>query len=122
MEPQSESDKRDRTPKPSDASERREPQRSGDADVATPEPPPEPFSEDDPQRADRVSALRGQEDFFLSQVGYSLGGLDGSTGAELRTFRSNATERQRWPEAAADGFSGLLRLGRPVPPRSQRIL
>ena len=82
----------------------------------------EPFAADDPWRTTRTREVVSETKRLLEQIQTEPIGFENATPKQLRSFQQNATERASWSQARQDGFIGLLRLGRPVPPRSKRIL
>lgn len=91
-------------------------------DLATPETQFTPFGDDDPYRPERSLALSREIDSFFAPMGGRGVGYGDVDAAQLTRLSKDAEERSRWPETTQDGFRGLLRLGRPTPPRSARIL
>jgi len=81
-----------------------------------------PFSENDPFRATRISETVGETASLLSEVQMEATGFQGATTEQLAALSKDAEERASWSQARQDGFVGLLRLGKPTPARSQRIL
>lgn len=98
------------------------PDRSRSTDVEAKEVEYEHFSNDDPFGPARISALRSETEELLAPLQTEPVGFDGATEAELRDFQEDAVQRSKWSQTRQDGFLGLLRLGRPTPPRSQRVL
>lgn len=81
-----------------------------------------PFSDADPFRAARVGALVDETADLLGEVQVEPVGFGRATDDELASFYEDAVERAKWSKARQDGLLGVLRLGRPVPRRSQRVL
>ena len=92
------------------------------ANVETREQPIEPFSNDDPFRTDRINQARSEASALLKHVQAEPVGFQGSNDKQLVRVYKDAEERATWSKARQDGFIGILRLGRPVPRRSERIL
>jgi len=91
-------------------------------DVAPEVVPPERFSADDPQRSESIAAIDGEAGAFLSRVGLRATRPEELAPSEWRALQGYAAERERWNAATSDVFSGILRLGNTVPPRSKRVL
>jgi len=81
-----------------------------------------PFSENDPFRATRISETVGETASLLSEVQMEASGFQGATPEQFAALSRDAAERASWSQTRQDGFIGLLRLGKPTPSRSQRIL
>lgn len=80
------------------------------------------YDHDDALRAERLAAVDGEASGFLSPVGVRPTGYEQLTPAQLRAVHRDVEEREGWSETQADVFRGILRLGKPVPRRSGRIL
>ena len=122
MAPQDESNKK---PRDDDSDELHSGARSDDGksvELESIDREPEPFSDDDPFRAARIGEVVGETSGLLSEVQVQGAGFEGLTNREYADLHKNAAERKRWPEARQDGFISILRLGKPVPPRSKRVL
>lgn len=86
------------------------------------EPQIEPYSDDDPLRSTRINSLASETAGLLDKVQAQPTGFERATGEELRNIHEDAIERSKWSTSRQDGFTGILRLGRPVPPRARRVL
>lgn len=98
---------------------------SGDSrvtDLQTRDRQAAPFSEFDPFRADRTRQVISETDEFLGQINAQPNGFERASETDLQKLSEDAFERSKWSETRSDAFLGVLRLGRPVPPRSKRIL
>ena len=83
---------------------------------------PEPFSDSDPFRAARTREVVSETSGILAEVQAEPTGFDDVTDKQFAGLYADAIERAKWNPARSDGFRGLLRLGRSVPPRAQRVL
>lgn len=91
-------------------------------DLETSNVEPSPFSELDPYRPARITSLRGETDEFLQEIQLEAVGFSGSNDEQLRHFLKDAEERAGWSQTRQDAFRSILRLGKPIPRRSSRIL
>lgn len=122
MAPQNESDQKPGNDEVKAGSERVAEPGSGSTDLASQDKPVEYFSDDDEFSASRFAALSSETTGLLQQVQLKPDGLKDATPEQLRNLYQDAEERQGWSQARQDGFIGLLRLGRPTPPRAARVL
>ena len=91
-------------------------------DAQTQQQQPAPFSEFDPFRAARTSAVRSETDRLLEPLQVEQSGFEDTTEAQRRQLYADAEERASWSKARSDAFISLLRLGKPIPSRGNRIL
>ena len=122
MAPQNESDPKSGNEETQVGDKQTTGQSSRGTDLESEQLRPEPYAIDDPQRADRISALSSETAGVLEQVQATPVGFDDLTPEQLRYVHEDAVERSEWSEARQDAFVSILRLGRKVPPRSKRIL
>lgn len=83
---------------------------------------PVPWSDEDPQRPDRIAEAISETDAFLSQFRCEGVGYEDISVSEYQRLSENAQERKRWGQARKDAFTGLVRLAVPTPPRGRRVL
>lgn len=81
-----------------------------------------PFSEFDPFRSTRIDTLRSEADQLLESLQVRVDGIEDATETELRNLHKNVSEYQGWSQTRKDAFTSVLRLGKPTPTRSNRIL
>ena len=94
----------------------------GSVDMATNDSEIQPFSEHDPFRTARIDTIDSQTRAFLQGLQVEPAGLEAADDDQLKQFYQDVKEREGWSEARTEAFQGVLRLARPVPPRSKRIL
>lgn len=83
---------------------------------------PEPWSEGDPLRANRIAEARSQTDSFLEEIRATGNGYGDLPPGQYRRLSEDAQERARWTKARSDAFRGILRLGIGTPSRFKRVL
>lgn len=82
----------------------------------------EPFAENDPFRASRITETVREAGELLAKIQVKATGFENLNEREFRIISKDASERATWSKARSDGFTGLLRLGRGTPSRYNRIL
>ena len=122
MASQNESDKESGTTKVKEEGSVNVGEVSGSTNLETEKQQPAPFSEFDPFRTARIGQINSEAAALLEPLQMQSVGLEGATEAELRKLYEDAEERATWNKARSDAFTGILRLGKRVPPRSKRIL
>ena len=122
MASQNESDKKSGIDEVKTDTERDGSKDSGSVELESKEVEFEPFSDDDPYGAARISSLFSETSQFLDSIQAKPVGFETATQQQLRSFQEDAVQRAKWSQARQDVFIGFLRLGRPIPPRSKRIL
>ena len=98
---------------------------SGDhksADMASGEQRIEPFSNDDPFLATRITETRSETDRLLQSISSEPVGFERLNRKQIKSLYANAVERSQWSQARQDAFASVLRLGVRVPPRANRVL
>ena len=96
--------------------------RDRGTDMESKEQQYEHFSDDDPFGAVRITALRSETAELLEPLQIEADGFERATSEQLRNLQQDAVERAKWTKTRQDGFTAILRLGRPTPPRSKRVL
>lgn len=82
----------------------------------------QPFSDNDPFRAARTREVISETARALDPIQAEPVGFENLTDEQKRYISEDALERSEWSQARQDGFTSILRLGRSIPPRSQRVL
>lgn len=98
------------------------PGNSESVNVESRNQPIEPFTDADPFIATRITETTGQVSSLLEPLSFEAVGFENLTNEQYRHLSEDAIERAKWPKAIQDEFEGFLRLGRPLPPRSKRVL
>jgi hypothetical protein len=117
---ESNQESRDKHPPSSSESTRSNDRRSTDLESA--EQHYEPFSNEDPYGASRITALRGETSTLLDEIQAEATHFERTNHKQLQHLHEDAIERSKWSETRQDGFISILRLGKSTPPRANRVL
>lgn len=122
MAPQNEGNEESRNQKVEGSNQQDGSSISASADLESPQQQIEPFTDADPFRAARTRETIGETESILAEVQSKAVGFNDLADFELANLYKDATERAKWEPARQDAFIGILRLGKPVPPRAKRVL
>lgn len=122
MEPQNESNEKSGIDQVKETSPSANVGYVGTTNVETNDLPIEPFTESDPFRASRIDQTISETTTLLQSVSQQDSNIEDVDVDTIKALHQDASERSKWSKTRTDGYTGLLRLAVPTPPRSKRVL